>query len=123
MTRRMTPESSLLKAAKDYLSLRGCLVFRANSGVLAGANGRPVRFGTPGHPDLYGVLPRHNPPHFSPFVPYPSGRAFFIELKAGKNKPTARQAAVLAELELRGAAVAVIRSIDELQQWLDGLGI
>lgn len=126
--RRTTPETAVLKAIKNYLSARGILVFRANVATFRNAAGRPVRCGTKGHPDLYGVLPKHQPRGGGPTangpgILYPPGRAFFCEVKAGDNQPTKLQAAVMDALSKAGAAVCVARSIQDIEDWLHELGV
>lgn len=51
------------------------------------------------------------------------GTSHFLELKAGKNKPTSTQKRVMDMLELAGARVAVAHSIDEALYTLECWGI
>jgi hypothetical protein len=46
-------EASLVREVANYLSFREVWFYRANSGALRGASGKPVRFGAKGHPDFY----------------------------------------------------------------------
>ena len=47
----------------------------------------------------------------------------FLELKAGKNKPTSNQNAVMNALKLAGARVAVASSLDEALTTLEYWGV
>lgn len=46
-------------------------------------------------------------------VPMPAARTVWLEVKAGRNKPTAAQDAMHARLRLLGHRVEVVRSVDE----------
>lgn len=46
-------------------------------------------------------------------VPLPSGKTTWLEVKAGRNKPTALQDAMHARLRMLGHRVEVVRSVDD----------
>jgi hypothetical protein len=99
-------EKDVLKGALDLISARRIFCWRNNSGALLNAQGRPVKFGRPGSPDIVGVLPE-------------SGRLLGAEAKAGDNRPTAEQAAFLAELQHFGAAAFWFNDLKQLNVFLD----
>ena len=101
--RRTTPEGMLARQVRDYLTLRGILWLRNNSGVLRDRNGRPVRFGTPGAADYLICLP--------------GGRFCALELKAPGNRPTALQQAWLDTVTAAGGLAWYATTLDELR-WL-----
>lgn len=98
-------ETDLVRQCLDYLSMRGVLAWRNNTGAIRDRTGRPVKFGTPGSPDILGVLP--------------GGRTIGIECKVGRNKPTELQAGFLAELTRMGAVAGVVRTLDDLDRLIE----
>jgi hypothetical protein len=101
-------EQSLVKPALDLLALRGCFVWRNNSGAMvATANGkrRFVRFGgTPGASDILGLLP--------------GGRFLAVELKRPGGKLTAKQKSFLEAVRNQGGVGLVASSLKELDDLL-----
>ena len=51
------------------------------------------------------------------------GRAVFIELKAGKNKPTPDQLQAHLDITLAGGVVGVCYSIDDVRDFLELIGV
>jgi hypothetical protein len=91
-------ESALVNAVIRYLWLRGCFVWRNNTGAYRKPDGHMVRFGTKGSSDVLGVAP--------------DGRLLAIECKVGRNTPTEAQAHFLAEVRARGGIALVVRPDD-----------
>jgi hypothetical protein len=104
-------EKDLLKGAKDLISARGVVLLRNNTGALRNAQGRLVRFGRPGSPDLYGAIPASRV--------LPHGRSLWAEAKRPGNRPTPLQAAFLAELQSIGAAAFWFDDLRQLRVFLD----
>jgi hypothetical protein len=89
------------------LSQDGHFVARANVGLFFTADGRPVKTGLPvGFSDLFG---------------HRAGdcKAFYLEVKTPKGRPTDQQLAFIAAMQKRGAIAAVVRSVDEARQVLE----
>lgn len=74
-------------------------IWRANTGVAYGEDGRQVRFGAPGQGDLSGILR--------------GGRRLELEVKAPGGRPTEQQARFGAMVNAMGGLWAVVRSVDE----------
>jgi len=70
---------------------------------------RMVRFGTPGAPDLTGILG-------------PGGRLLSIETKASDGVVSEEQANYHAMIQKYGGLVCVVRSIEEAREWMKGVG-
>ena len=107
---KKTTETQLVKACLDYLSMRGIMAWRNNSGAFASEHkGRKrfVRFGTPGAPDIMGILP-----------PADGGRFLGIECKVGKNKQTPAQHAWAFQCERSGGLYVLARSVDDVHDAL-----
>jgi hypothetical protein len=83
--------------------------WRNNVGMLY-RGGRPIRFGVPGLPDIFAVLP-------------PYGRLIGIECKTRLGTLSQDQVRVHQELREAGAAVLVVRSLDDLRRELRALGL
>jgi len=69
-------EAVVLRDCLKALHAAGLFVWRNNTGTLW-ANGQPVSFGTPGSPDILGILP--------------DGRFFGVECKSITGKQSAKQ--------------------------------
>lgn len=67
------PESQVMAAVVEAARMFGVALDRHNTGAGLNPSGRMVRFGTPGDTDLWGILP--------------SGRALYVEVKAGGFDP------------------------------------
>jgi Holliday junction resolvase len=97
-------EKHLVKACMQYLTLRGFVPIRTNSGALVLQNGngktRVVKMGQKGTPDIIACSP--------------DGRFVAIECKVRGNKPTPAQKEFLNRLARNRAHVIVAYSIDDL---------
>jgi hypothetical protein len=102
------PESAIVRAILDYLRLAGVFAWRVNVGALRDRTNRPVFFGTVGCPDIIGVLP--------------DGVFLGLECKTPAGRLRQTQAAFLARLHRNRAAVAVVRSVDDVRLFLRSLG-
>ena len=103
-------ETALVSACLAYLRLRGCMVWRANTGAMRvqtrGRRDRFVRFGPVGQPDIVG------------YGPPPDGRGISVECKRRPNKLTWAQQQFLDEAQAHGAFAVCVWEIEELiQAW------
>lgn len=90
-------ENAVMNECMIALSAAGCLVFRNSTGVLPGANGRPVRFGLAvGSSDLIGLCP--------------DGTFLAIETKTAKGRATDAQHAFIAAVQRRGGRAGIART-------------
>lgn len=93
-------ESEILNEIIRALYDAGYQVFRVNVGRVKTFGGRIFSTGVPkGHSDLYGFRP--------------DGQIFYIEVKAGKNKPTPEQVKFLVDMRCKGALTGVAYNVDE----------
>ncbi len=93
----MTPEGSVVKAALEYLQMRGVYAWRNNTGMQQAeykGKTRIIRYGFPGSSDILGVTM--------------DGRMVCVECKFGKGKLSAYQEIFLAEMQRRGAVALVV---------------
>ncbi len=100
-------EASLVKACVDYLTLQGHIAWRNNSGAIFlrdKGKCRVVRLGQPGSPDVVACLK--------------GGYFLAIECKSKKGKLSHSQKDFLDKISSKGGIALVIRSIDELIQYL-----
>lgn len=105
-------ETELVKACLEFLRLRGVMAWRNNTGAFVVRNGKGRRFmrcGTPGSPDIIGILP--------------GGRFLGIECKVGVRRLSKVQRAWHEEAEAAGAAVAVVYGTLELECELADWGL
>jgi len=95
-------ERAIQRAVIDALAACGWLVLRTNAGLIP-IEGRVVRLGPRGWPDLTCVSPR--------------GQLLCLEIKRTlRQRPTRHQAAVHAELCRRGVRVETICTVDQALQ-------
>lgn len=88
------------------LSVQGHAAFRANVGKFRMADGRWFDTGLPkGFSDLFGIRAG-------------DGRAFFLEVKVGRDKLSQEQADFLHAMRQRGAIAAEVRSVQDALQAL-----
>jgi len=80
------------------VKIPGARIWRQNTGAAQTARGF-VRFGLPGTSDLIGILP--------------DGRFMSIEVKAGRDRLSDKQASFLAMINERGGIGIVARDVDE----------
>jgi hypothetical protein len=93
----MSQANETTRAILFYLASRGAFVWRQNTGaVVSEYNGkkRLIRYGTPGAPDVEGVLP--------------DGRYIGVEIKVGRDKLRDVQIAFHEEVRQRGGVIAVV---------------
>jgi len=114
-------EAHVLRAVRDYLTLLpGVVVIRQNTGMLP-IEGRFVRFGIEGFPDLFGSVPwcyRLKTPQIRPDGA-PCGacgpRPFAFEIKRPGGKRSPAQLAMAATLEAAGWLYACVESVEQVQ--------
>ena len=86
-------------AMLDYLTRRGCFVWRNNSGVVW-AGKRCIRFGFKGSADIIGLLP--------------DGRFLAVENKSNGKPVTPEQVAFLDAVRSRGGVGVVVTGAEDL---------
>lgn len=104
-------ESDLVRACLAYLKARGVLAWRNNVAAFK-VGKRFIRFSEKGSADIHGVLPN---PH--------AGKFIAVEAKVGKNKPSESQADWLRRIEGQGAVALVVWSVDDLEFFLNQIGV
>ncbi|MEE3402550.1 MAG: VRR-NUC domain-containing protein [Acutalibacteraceae bacterium] len=96
----MTEEHRIMNEIRIALSEIGCIVFRINVGKGRTFDGRYFDTGVPvGFSDLFGVRA--------------DGKAFFIEVKTPKGKPSQAQMNFLQAMKHNGALAGICRSAEE----------
>lgn len=101
-------ESELLSYALTCLKQSGLVYWRVPNGpVMHSINGKMIRKCSPvkGFPDLAGV--------------FPNGKFFAIELKTDKGRLSPEQAEWITKLNLSGAMAIVLRSKDEIREFIE----
>ena len=91
----------------QYLGYSGIKAFRMNAGMIRVGEGRKqhmIRLAPAGFSDIFGVMK--------------DGRALFIEVKAGKNKPTKLQELFLEEMRQQGAIAFWANSVEQVEKCL-----
>jgi hypothetical protein len=102
---RLPAPNDLVRDCLGLLALRGVRAWRNNTGA-GGTEGRFLRFGAgAGGPDILAILP-------------PSGRLLGVECKTDSGRLAPAQRAWHEAARAAGAAVLVVRSIDELDHHL-----
>ena len=99
------PETQLVKAAMQFLTLRGWHPIRVNAGLTIlgnGRNTRAIRGAAPGTADIIACSER--------------GSFAAFEAKVKPNKPTEAQLAFLEEVRRRGGIAGVFHDLDELDE-------
>ncbi len=97
-------EIPIQKQIIDYLKVTGFIVFRMNAG-----KGRYNQYLAPnGTPDLLAVKKHRKKP-----------LQVWLEIKAGKNKPTPEQLAMHKKLRAAGQIVITVRSLDDVREWVE----
>lgn len=102
-------ETALMKSILGALQLRykkKAFFWRNNSGATKTESGGFVRFGSPGSPDILGILS-------------PGGRLVALEVKTPKGKTSPLQESWLEEARALGALAGVVRSIDDAFQLME----
>lgn len=118
MAIRVPKPNDLVVDILRLLALRGVVAFRQNTGA-ARYGDRYVRFGTPGAPDVLGLLPAHTDPATG--ERHPAGRLLGVEAKAGSGRLSPPQRAWHAAARAAGGFVCVARSVTELDHLLSEL--
>lgn len=123
MTASTTPESFILRdIRKEFGRLKNGRLLRHNVGALYDGNGRLVRYGVPGHPDLAGLIDTSVLcPSCSATVPL-RGRWIGLEVKTDTGVVEPQQKLFHAMVERYGGLVAVVRSVDEAKEIMRGWG-
>lgn len=111
------PESFILRdIRKEFGRLKNGRLLRHNVGALYDGNGRLVRYGVPGHPDLAGLINTDVvcPSCSSPVAFY--GRWIGLEVKTDTGIVEPQQKLFHEMVERYGGLVAVVRSVDEAKE-------
>jgi hypothetical protein len=96
-------ESDVLRACREYLILRGHVVYRANNFGVYDKHGRFIKaHEIKGVPDLEGCTK--------------DGRFLGVETKSAKGRQTAEQRAFGEAVTRRGGVYVVARSVADLQE-------
>ncbi len=120
--RSAIPESIILQSIrKEFGRLKNGRLLRHNVGALYDANGRLVRYGVPGHPDLAGVIDTHVLcPSCSAPVPA-TGRWIGLEVKTETGVVEPQQKLFHDMIKRYGGLVTVVRSLEEartaMREW------
>jgi len=101
------PESVLVSACLQYLRVKGVFAWRNNTGA-AQVGRRYIRFGSPGSPDIIGVLPG-------------TGRLLGVECKRPGSYARKNQQEFMRRINESGGVAGVVRDLDELEK-LTGRG-
>lgn len=111
-------EKSIQQAIMQYLRYKGYYCMRLNSGRIRTQAGGLVKLMEAGTPDLLAFRPMVVKPLGKYEIDVPLGITvmYFIEVKAGKNKPTYLQEMKMKELETFGARCIVANSVEELEK-------
>ena len=88
--RRMTPETALKAACKQYLQLQGWLTYPLVQQGIGAIRGLPDR------------------------IAIKNGRTVYLEMKAGKGRLSEDQEIRRAEIEAAGATYLVVRCVEDL---------
>jgi hypothetical protein len=95
----MGPEQAIMNSIIQYLSIKGHLVFRMNSGAMK-LEKRFMRFGAPGMADLLWLH---------------EGRAIWIEVKTPIGRMSDLQHAFKDDVEKAGCLYLVARSLEDVE--------
>lgn len=95
-------ETDLMNKIRLRLTELGFTVFRANVAKVRLPDGRFFKTGLPrGFSDLFAVK---------------DGRAYFIEVKTGSNKPTQEQLNFIEQMKKKGCTAGVVWSVEEAEK-------
>jgi hypothetical protein len=95
-----TPESVVLRACMQYLTLKGIFHWRNNTGAVKMGKGRWVSFGLKGSSDIIGLLP--------------DGRFLAVECKAERGRLSPEQRAFLDRVNATHGLALVARSWEDI---------
>ncbi len=101
------PGRDLQNAIRDYLRLKGWLVWSNSAGCFK-AGDRFIRSGTVGLPDLMALK---------------RGFLLAVEVKAGKDTLKEKQQAWIDALNAQGADAIVAHSVEDVIKYLDGTAL
>ena len=97
----MTPAQQLTHAIKDYLTLKGWLVWKNSAGARKIEGGRFVKWGQVGLPDIMAIR---------------KSVILACKVKAGKDRLSPEQQAWLDALAAHGAISVVARNVDDVMK-------
>lgn len=100
-------ESAVLNHCIRYLWMRGCFVWRNNTGQWKDGKGNRISYGAKGSPDILGVLP--------------NGRFIGVECKRQGRKAEPHQLAFGEKITANNGIYIVAHSMDELADALKGV--
>jgi hypothetical protein len=104
-TSKMSEAKLVNEILIEFGARKNMRIWRVNTGAAKRPGGGLVRFGTPGDPDIMGILA-------------PGGRTICIECKAEDGRLSAAQVRRLAMMREFGALVIVARTIEDVEQGL-----
>lgn len=111
-------EHQIQNQIQSYLWMKGFFVMRLNSGRIPMTDKygkkRIIQMAEPGTPDLMAFRPRHKMPNAA--ASDQGIQLIFVEVKAGRNKPTIFQENKMHDLTRYGAYCVVAYSIEDLQK-------
>jgi hypothetical protein len=115
-----TPESYVLKAVMEYLAFKRIWHCRMNTGAVKTGN-RFIRYGTPGMADIL-ATPKLTCYYATGMEMKNCGAQYpvmlWLECKAPKGKQSPAQLAFQREVEAQGHFYLLVRSIDDVEDWL-----
>jgi hypothetical protein len=116
----MTPEACILDAVLDYLAAERVVAFRCNTGAIK-VDDRFIRFGVKGFADIL-ALPEVSGAHRCG-IRVRWTAPCFIEVKAPKGRQSAEQRSFERQVKDAGAEYVVVRSVDEMRDFLRQHGV
>jgi hypothetical protein len=97
----ISTEKATQAAILNYLVLKRVFHWRNNTGAFKSEHGSFIRYGSPGSPDIFAVLP-------------PSGQLLGIEVKDTRGRLNENQEGFRDRLERAGGRYIVARSLDDV---------
>jgi len=101
---RTKAHEKLLKQCLLELTTHGCMVWKNSTGALKSDTGHFQRYGLKGSADIIGLMP--------------DGQFLAIEIKTGKAVQNKAQKSFQKAIELHNGIYKIIRTYEELMQWL-----
>jgi len=96
-------ENQVVNACIRWLIMHGVMAWRNNSGAYKTEEGRYIKYGFKGSPDIIGMTKGGN------------GRFLGVECKYGKNDQTPHQRAFQAQCEANNGLYIIAYSTDDLE--------